>query len=76
MINSRFLPIIIEEDEDGIFVAECTIFRGCYSQGETKAEALKNLKEVIDICMEEEENKEIFTTFLPKKISFETMSYA
>lgn len=39
--------IIIEQDEDDIFVAECPILPGCISQGNTRAEALENIKEAI-----------------------------
>ena len=35
----------VEQDEDGMFVVECPNLPGCISQGETKAEALKNIKE-------------------------------
>jgi len=37
--------VIIEEDEDGIFVAECPSLPGCISQGKTRAEALENIKD-------------------------------
>lgn len=36
--------IVIEQDEDGIFVAECPSLPGCVSQGKTRAEALKNIQ--------------------------------
>ncbi|WXG42343.1 MAG: type II toxin-antitoxin system HicB family antitoxin [Candidatus Freyarchaeum deiterrae] len=47
------LPIIIEMDEDGYYIASCPMFRGCHSYGETIDEALKNIREVIDMCLEE-----------------------
>ncbi len=37
--------VIIEMDEDGIFVAECPSLPGCISQGKTRAEALDNIKD-------------------------------
>jgi len=37
--------IIIEQDEDGIFVAECPTLPGCISQGKTRTEAIKNIKD-------------------------------
>lgn len=37
--------VIIEMDEDGIFVAECPSLPGCRSQGKTRAEALENIKD-------------------------------
>lgn len=72
----RLLPIIIEKDEDGFYVVECPLFSGCYSQGETIDEALKNIKEVIDLCLEEEDNKQILEEFNPQEISFHTLKYA
>lgn len=72
----RLLPIIIEKDEDGFYVVECPLFSGCYSQGETIDEAMKNIREVIDLCLEEEENRQIFEDFNPQEISFHTIAYA
>ena len=40
--------VVIERDEDGIFVVECPSLPGCVSQGPTRAEALKNIREAID----------------------------
>ena len=39
--------VLIEPDEDGMFVAECPTLPGCISQGTTRAEALVNIKEAI-----------------------------
>jgi len=39
--------IIIEQDEDGIFVVECPSLPGCISQGETRKEALENIQDAI-----------------------------
>ncbi len=39
--------VTIEQDEDGIFVAECPGLPGCISQGTTRAEALANIKDAI-----------------------------
>ena len=39
--------IIIEEDEDGMFIAECHSLPGCISQGKTRKEALNNIKDAI-----------------------------
>ncbi len=45
--------VLIEKDEDGMFVAEVPDLKGCYTQGKTLQEALKNIKEVIGLCLEE-----------------------
>ena len=37
--------IIIEQDEDGIYVAQCPSLPGCISQGKTRKEALNNIED-------------------------------
>src|ERR1043166_4405284 len=44
--------ITIDRDEDGVWVVECPSIPGCVSQGKTKPEALKNIKEAIELCLE------------------------
>jgi antitoxin HicB len=44
--------VIIEQDEDGIFVANCPTLPGCISQGKTRAEAQANIKEAIQGYLE------------------------
>lgn len=39
--------IFIEQDEDGVFVAECPTLPGCISQGKTRSEALLNIQDAI-----------------------------
>ena len=39
--------VIIEPDEDGVFVAECPSLPGCVSQGSTRAEAVDNIRDAI-----------------------------
>lgn len=39
--------ILIEQDEDSIFVAECPSLPGCVSQGKTRSEALENIQDAI-----------------------------
>ena len=53
------LRIVIEQDEDGIFVAECPTLPGCISQGKTRSEALENIKDAIKGYLESlEKHKE------------------
>lgn len=44
--------VTIERDEDGVWIVECPSIPGCVSQGETKDEALKNIKKAIKLCLE------------------------
>lgn len=51
------LQVIIEQDEDGYYIAECPALQGCYTQGETFEEAIENIKDVIAMCIEELKEK-------------------
>ncbi len=42
----------LERDEDGIWIAECPSIPGCVSQGQTRDEALANVREAIALCLE------------------------
>jgi len=46
------LPVILTEGEDGYIVAEIPVLPGCISQGKTKEEALANIKEAAELCLE------------------------
>jgi len=46
------LPITIYQDEDGWFVVSCPVIPGCATQGRTEEEALENIREAIDLCLE------------------------
>ena len=39
--------VLIEQDEDGVFVAECPTLPGCISQGKTRQDALANIQDAI-----------------------------
>lgn len=45
--------VILEQDEDGLYVADVPALLGCHSQGRTFEEALENVKEVIAMCVQE-----------------------
>jgi predicted RNase H-like HicB family nuclease len=68
--NTIHLPILIEQDEDNIYIVSCPAFKGCHSYGKTVDEALKNIKEVIGMCLEEENEKDKQTHFLNRFIGF------
>ena len=44
--------VIVEQDEDGIFVAEVPSLPGCLSDGRTRNEALSNVQDAIAIYLE------------------------
>lgn len=39
--------VIIEQDEDGVFIVECPALPVCISQGKTREEAIKNIEDAI-----------------------------
>ena len=50
----REFYVIIERDEDGYYVGEVPQLRACYSQGKTLDELMANMREVIELCLEEQ----------------------
>ena len=44
--------VLIEQDEDGIYVARVPEIDGCYTQGKTLQEVLERIKEAIEVCLE------------------------
>jgi predicted RNase H-like HicB family nuclease len=46
------LIVTLERDETGTIVVECPSIPGCVSQGKTEAEALQNIREAIQACVE------------------------
>ncbi len=50
--------VLLFTGEDGYWVAECPSLPGCFSQGDTKEEAIANIKEAIEVFIEalEEDN--------------------
>ncbi len=68
------LPVVVEKDSEGYFVF-CPIFQGCYSQGDTYEEAVKNIQDVIKLHIADilAENGEIE---IPKSFSLTTLEVA
>jgi predicted RNase H-like HicB family nuclease len=56
MKNKEFY-VVIERDEDGIYVGEVPQLKACYSQGDTIDELMQNIREVIELCLEEIEEE-------------------
>ena len=68
------LPVVLEKDEDGFYVAECPLFEGCYTQGKTIDEALRNIEEVIDLVLEEKDNRALLKNYRPESVGLHTVS--
>jgi predicted RNase H-like HicB family nuclease len=54
--------ITLDRDEDGVWLSECPSIPGCVSQGATKAEAIKNIKEAIQACLEVRSERDLSLT--------------
>ena len=52
MERERRFPVVLRPGEDGWIVAECPMIPGCISQGRTREEALRNIVEAIQVCIE------------------------
>ena len=46
--------VLIEQGEDGAYIATVPSLRSCYTQADTIPELLKKTKEVIELCLEVE----------------------
>jgi predicted RNase H-like HicB family nuclease len=56
ILNDKILhlPIVVEQDEDGFYIVSCPVYKGCHSFGKTIDEALSNIHEVIEMCIDED----------------------
>jgi predicted RNase H-like HicB family nuclease len=44
--------VVLEKEEEGGYSVHCPAIKGCHSQGDTIEEAIKNIKEAIEGCLE------------------------
>ncbi len=58
---TRKFTVLIEQDEDGVYVGRVPELPGCLSQGDTLDELLKNIKEAIELYLEVEADKKVST---------------
>ena len=68
------LPLIVEKGEGGCYVIECPILEGCFTQGKTIDEALKNIREVIELVLPEKNNQATLKDYRPQELSFHTIT--
>jgi predicted RNase H-like HicB family nuclease len=52
------LPIILTAGDDGYLVAQCPVIPGCISQGRTREETLANIREAIELRLENRDNED------------------
>jgi predicted RNase H-like HicB family nuclease len=54
-LKHHTFTVLIEQDEDGYYVATVPSLKSCYTQSKTLEELYPRIKEVIGLCLEEEE---------------------
>ena len=52
--KSYHLPVLVEQDEDGVFIVSVPTLPGCRSYGDTFEEAMVNITEAAALCLEDE----------------------
>jgi len=53
--------VIVEQDEDGVFVASVPSLQGCYTEGDTFEEALENIKDAIKLNLDARKEEKVIT---------------
>lgn len=51
--------VLIEQDENSIYIAKVPDIPGCYTQGKNVKQAMERIKEAIQVCLEAEELEDI-----------------
>jgi len=51
--------VLIEQDEDGMYIAKVPDIPGCYTQGKNVEQAMERIREAIQVCLEAEELEDI-----------------
>ncbi len=69
LLHTTQFPILAEKDEDGIYVVECPVLEGCYSQGKTLDHALKDIREVVVLALEDQSSRNILKSYHSTKFA-------
>jgi predicted RNase H-like HicB family nuclease len=56
--------VLIEQDENGIYIAKVPDIIGCYTQGKTVEQAMERIKEAIQVCLEADDEEIIPLKFI------------
>ena len=52
----KTFSVIIEKDSDGFYISSVPALKGCHTQAKSLDELMSRTKEIIELCLEEEEN--------------------
>lgn len=61
-MKNSFLTVYIEQDEDGMFIGSIPSMQGCHAEGKTQEKMLRNLREVLKLCLRNVNVKEVAKT--------------
>ena len=61
-MNHKLFTAYIEQDEDGVFIGTIPSIPSCHAQGKTEQEMLKNLKEVLQLCLRNTDRESLENT--------------
>ena len=56
IIKELQFKVLIEQDEDGIYIASVPELPGCYTQGKTLEETRERIKEAIEVVLESDKD--------------------
>jgi len=56
-MKSAQFTVYIEQDEDGMFIGSIPAVQSCYAEGKTQEKMLKNLSEVLELCLRNTDQK-------------------
>lgn len=64
------IPVVIEQDEDGYYIIDAQLFKGCHTYGKTIEEAISNMQEAINLCLDNTNDNsiEFSITFKDNKV--------
>ncbi|MCK5042633.1 MAG: type II toxin-antitoxin system HicB family antitoxin [Candidatus Aenigmarchaeota archaeon] len=58
---TRTFHVIIEQDEDNVYIGKVPELSGCVTQGDTLDELMKNIREAIELCLEVQQKEKNLT---------------
>ncbi len=56
-MEKKSFTVVIEKDKEGWLVADVPELQGCHTQAKSMDELIKRVKEVIELCSEEQAEK-------------------
>lgn len=61
-MKNKLFTVYIEQDEDGMFIGSIPSVPACHAQGKNQEKMLKNLQDVLKLCLRNENLNEIEKT--------------